>query len=188
MIFFTKDDGSQLLPDNDFVSVHSAGWDGSSESDGSEGDRPQHGVNNDSWHCMLPNYRKTVIRDPCLLFRVFASLQPTRQAHWDFIRWQWLLSGGNKVHTYDWQRKKLILELPPTDQFGIVRERQGQHKKFEYRQVTYPQKRFPRRKYEDLYRETITSLKDLLQYWIDLHNDDVREKLMAQKEKGMLFS
>ena len=168
------------MQNNDFIV--SEPDDSDTDSSGHEDFRQSDEITS-RWHCQLPPAHK-LITDSDELFCVFSSLPPTKDAHWDFLRKQLQLRGNSSICSYGWQRKKLIRDLPETVQYGIVQEKEGMQRKFEFRGEKYPQKRFPRRKFRDLYRETITSLKGVLAFWIDLHNPDVREKLIRQKDKG----
>ncbi len=48
----------------------------------------------------------------------------------------------------------------------------------------FPQKEYPVRDYKELYRETVTDLTQLTQYWIDGHNADTRRELNAFRRRG----
>ncbi len=132
----------------------------------------------------MPNYRTTRLYDAEDLYKIFATLPPKKEAHWDFFRAQMQLHTGNYFACHRWLRKKLMRELPKTEQFGIVREREGRKACFQFRGETYPQHLYPRRQYQELYRETVTSLPETYQFWIDLHKDDVRQELLRERDEG----
>ena len=52
----------------------------------------------------------------------------------------------------------------------------------------YPQKMFPRRLYDEVYREYRTNLKELVKYWINQHNESRVAELEDFLSKGNLFS
>ncbi len=118
-------------------------------------------------------------------FASFSTIPQTPEAVWEFIVSQTRHSWGKTATDYRSSRRRFQAnELPYTYQY-VVLEEKASGEIHDFVCDRYPQAQFPVHQYRELYKECVTDLGKMRDFWINGHDEEVAENLRKFVRSGM---
>ncbi len=131
----------------------------------------------------VPTHWDKKFDDPDEAFRAFSCLPHNRAAYWDFFISQNQGNWLKRASRYTNARRQFQKTLPPIYTFVILEDRDtGEVQDFVCDH--FPESQYPVRRFKELYREVVTDMTKLTQFWIDGHNEDVHKVLTTAQRRG----
>ena len=140
-------------------------------------------------HEAKQQFREVVFPNQWDCFESFAAIPNTKQAAWEFIVSQCSKNFGYpNIDPYDHLLKTLYDSLPEVRQLCMVKERTELKREFHFTCKHFPNDKFPRKHFRQLFRESRTNLSELFDFWLALHEIETRQEMLKEYDKGNIIA